>query len=183
MHDNIYSHNKNIPMLWVIELNQEKKINTSFGTMLVGWALSNQCGLIPPDYNIYCNLQDPKKKCNQIYLRYPLFSFKETNDRLSQYIFDLKDDPKFKFIHGLKEASNEIEFIEASTWEQANDLVLFKHRRYRFTASLCNEIGDTSPKTPKGSRTLAQSVVHGNEKIKNTVSFNINEHISAIMTQ
>ena len=61
MHDVIYSHNKNIPMLWVIELNQEKKINTSFGTMLVGSALSNQCGLIPPDYNIYCNLQDPKK--------------------------------------------------------------------------------------------------------------------------
>ena len=59
---------------------------------------------------------------------------------------DLKDDPKFKFRHGLKEASNEIESIEASTWEQANDLVLFKHRRYRFTASLCNEIGDTSPK-------------------------------------
>ena len=41
MHDVIYSHNKNIPMLWVIELNQEKKINTSFGTMLVGSALSN----------------------------------------------------------------------------------------------------------------------------------------------
>ena len=116
-------------------------------------------------------------------MQYPLFSLKETNDRLSQYIFDLKDDPKFKFIHGLKEAYNEIEFIEASTWEQANDLVLFKHRRYRFTASFCHEIGDTSPKTPKGSRTLAQSVAHGNEKIKNTVSFNINEHISAIMTQ
>ena len=123
------------------------------------------------------------QKCNQIYVQYPLFSFKETNDRLSHYIFDLKDDQKFKFIHGLKEASNEIEFIEASTWEQANDLVLFKHRRYQFTASFCNEIGDTAPKTPKGSRTLAQSAVHGNEKIKNTVSFNINEHISAIMSQ
>ena len=61
MHDVIYSHNKNIPMLSVIELNQEKEINTSFGTMPVGSALSNQCGLIPPDFNIYCNLQDPKK--------------------------------------------------------------------------------------------------------------------------
>ena len=48
-------------------------------------------------------------------MQYPLFSFKETNDRLSRYIFDLKDDQKFKFIRGLKEASNEIEFIEAST--------------------------------------------------------------------
>ena len=59
MHDVIYSHNKNIPMLSVIELNQEKE--TSFETMPVGSALSNQCGLIPPDFNIYCNLQDPKK--------------------------------------------------------------------------------------------------------------------------
>ena len=61
MHDVIYSHKKNIPMLSVIELNQEKEINTSFGTMAVGSALSNQCGLIPPDFKIYCNLQDPKK--------------------------------------------------------------------------------------------------------------------------
>ena len=44
MHDVIYSHNKNIPMLSVIDLNQEKRINTSFGTMSVGSVLSNQCG-------------------------------------------------------------------------------------------------------------------------------------------
>ena len=60
MHDVIYSHNKNIPALSVIDLNQEKRINTSFGTMPVGSVLSNQCGLIPPDFNIYCNLPDPK---------------------------------------------------------------------------------------------------------------------------
>ena len=48
-------------------------------------------------------------------MQYLLFPFKETNDRLSQYIFDLKNDHKLKFIHGLKEASNKIEFIEAST--------------------------------------------------------------------
>ena len=39
-----------------------------------------------------------------------------------------------------------------------------KHRKYRFTVSLCNKIGDTSPKTPKGLKTLAQNIVHGNEK-------------------
>ena len=44
MHDVIYSHNKNIPMLSVIDLNQEKRINTSFGTMSVGSVLSNQGG-------------------------------------------------------------------------------------------------------------------------------------------
>ena len=44
MHDVIYSHNKNIPALSVIDLNQEKRINTSFGTMSVGSVLSNQCG-------------------------------------------------------------------------------------------------------------------------------------------
>ena len=65
MRDVIYSHNKNTPMLSsVIDLNQEKRINTSFGTMLVGSVLRNQCGLIPTDFNIYCNLPDPKK-CNQ----------------------------------------------------------------------------------------------------------------------
>ena len=128
MHDVIYSHNKNIPMLSVIDLNQQKRINTSFGTMPVGSVLSNQCGLTPSDFNIYCNLPDPKK-CNQTYVQYPLFPLKETNDRLSQYIIDLKDDQKFKFIHGLKVTSSEIEFIEASTQEQANDPAWFKYRK------------------------------------------------------
>ena len=61
MHDVIYSHHKNIPMLSVIDLNQEKNINTSFGTVPGGsvWA-DNQCVLTPPDFNIYCNLPDPK---------------------------------------------------------------------------------------------------------------------------
>ena len=82
MHDVIYSHNKNIPMLSVIDLNQQKRINTSFGTMPVGSVLSNQCGMIPPVFNIYCNLPDPKK-CNQTYVQYPLFPLKETNDTFS----------------------------------------------------------------------------------------------------
>ena len=59
--DVIYSHNKTISMLSVIGLIQEKRINISFGTMSFGSALSNQCGLIPPDFNIYCNRADPKK--------------------------------------------------------------------------------------------------------------------------
>ena len=41
-------------------------------------------------------------------MQYPLFPFKETNDRLSQYIVDVKDDQKFKFIHELKVTSSEI---------------------------------------------------------------------------
>ena len=114
MHDVIYSHNRNIPVLSLIDLNQEKRINTRFWTMSFGSVLSNQCVLIPPDFSIYCNLPD-LKKCNQTYLHYPLFPFKKTNDRLSQYIVDLRDDHKFKFIHGLKVTSSEIEFIEAST--------------------------------------------------------------------
>ena len=68
MHDVIYGHNKNIPMLSVTDLNQDERINTSFGTMPVDsmlsnqcGLLSNQCGLIPPDFFIYCNLPDPKK--------------------------------------------------------------------------------------------------------------------------
>ena len=68
MHDVIYGHNKNIPMLSVIDLNQDERINTSFGTMPVDsmlsnqcGLLSNQCGLIPLDFYIYCNLPDPKK--------------------------------------------------------------------------------------------------------------------------
>ena len=97
-------------------------------------------------------------------MQYPLLQFKETNDRLSQYIVDLKDDQKFKFIHGLKVTSSETEFIEASTREQANNPAWFKHRKYRFTASLCNKIGDISPKTPKVLKTLAQNIFHGNEK-------------------
>ena len=146
---------------------------TKIGTMPVGLVLSNQCGLIPPGFNIYCNLPDPKK-CNQIYVQYPSFPFKETKDRFSQYIVDLKDDQKFKFIYRLKVTSSEIEFIEASTREQANYPASFKQRRYQFIASLCNKIGNTSPKTPKRLKTLVQSIVYGNEKIKKIGSFNIN---------
>ena len=83
-------------------------------------------------------------------MQYLLFPFKENNDRLSQYIVDLKDDQKFKVIHGLKLRSSETEFIEASTPEQANDPAWFKHKKHRFTVSLCNKRGDTSPKAPKG---------------------------------
>ena len=104
-------------------------------------------------------------------MQYPSFPFKETKDRLSQYIVELKDDQKFKFIHRLKVTSSEIEFIEASTREQANYPVSFKHRRYQFTASLCNKIGNTSPKTPKRLKTLVQNIVHGNEKIKKIGSY------------
>ena len=84
MHDVIYSHNKNIPMLSVIDLNQGKRINTSFGTMPVGSVLSNQCWLIPPDLNIYCNLPDPKNvikhMCSILYfhLKRPMTDFLNT---------------------------------------------------------------------------------------------------------
>ena len=172
MHNVIYSHNKNIPMLPVIDLKQEKRINISFGTMPVGSALSNQCMLIPPDFNIYCNFPDPKK-FNQIYVQYLLFPFKETKGRLSQYIVKLKDDQKFKFIHGMKVASSEIEFIEASTREQTNDPAWFKHRRYRFIAPLSNKIGDTSPKTLTELKTVAQNIVHGNEKTKKVFQYKL----------
>ena len=81
-------------------------------------------------------------------------------------IVDLKDVWKFKFKYGLKVTSSEIEFIEASTREQANNPAWFKHRKYRFAASLCNKIGDTSPKISKGLKTLAQNIAHGNKKTK-----------------
>ena len=35
-------------------------------------------------------------------MQYPLIPFKETNDRLSQYIFDLKDDRNLNLYTGLK---------------------------------------------------------------------------------
>ena len=35
-------------------------------------------------------------------MQYPLIPFKETNDRLSQYIFDLKDDRNLNLYMGLK---------------------------------------------------------------------------------
>ena len=66
----------------------------------------------------------------------------------------------------MKVTSSEIEFIQASTREQANDLAWFKHRKYRFTASLCSKIHDTSPKTPKVLKTLAQNFLHRNKKNK-----------------
>ena len=84
MHDVIYSHNKNTPMLSVIDLNQGKRINTSFGTMPVGSVLSNHCWLIPPDLNIYCNLPDPKNvikhMCSILYfhLKRPMTDFLNT---------------------------------------------------------------------------------------------------------
>ena len=96
-----------------------------------------------------------KKKCNERHVPYPLFSFKDTNDRLSKYIVDLKDDQKFKFIYGLKVTSSEIEFIKLSTQEEINDPAWFKHSKHRFTASVCIKIGDTSPKTLEKLKNLS----------------------------
>lgn len=120
----------------MIDLNRQKRINPSFGTMPVGLVLSNQCGLIPPNFNIYCDLPDPKKNIIKYMYSILYFHFKRPKDRLSQYIIGLKDDQKFKFIHVLKVTSSKTEFIEASTQEQGNDPAWFKHRKYRLTASL-----------------------------------------------
>ena len=61
MHDVIYGHNKNIPMLSVIDLNQDKRINTSFGTM--------PASIMTSIFIAICQIQ---KKCNQTYAQYPL---------------------------------------------------------------------------------------------------------------
>ena len=57
----IYIHKENISILSVIDLNKEKKINTSFGTTLVGSLLNKECRLRPSDFDIYFNLPDQKK--------------------------------------------------------------------------------------------------------------------------
>ena len=66
----------------------------------------------------------------------------------------------------MKVISRQAEFIEASTQEQTNDPAWFKHRKYQFTYSLCNKIGNISLKTQTELKTLAQNIDHGNRKRK-----------------
>lgn len=57
----IYVHKENISILSVTDLNKEKKINTSFGTTLVGSELNKECRLRPSGFDIYFNLPNQKK--------------------------------------------------------------------------------------------------------------------------
>ena len=69
-------------------------------------------------------------------------------------------------LNKLKLNNDKFVSIESSNRNQANDPEWFKHRKNRFTASLCNRLGSNGPKTSKGFKTLAHNIIHGNEKQK-----------------
>ena len=54
--------------------------------------------------------------------------------------------------------------IEKGTRDHSSNPECFMFRQNRFTAIVCNTIGNHGPKTSKGLKTLAHNMVHGDKK-------------------
>ena len=67
----------------------------------------------------------------------------------------------------IREQAKDAINIEENTTNQAQNPNWFKYRQSRFTASLCNKIGDISKKTEKGLQSLAHNIVYGNKNLSN----------------
>ena len=131
--------------------------------MPVGSVLDCQCSLIPADFNICSNLPTVNE-CGFNYLQFLDFPFSNAKNNIQSYIDKIKEPSKMSILSKLKLNNDKVVSIESSTRNQANDPKWFKHRKNRFTASLCNRLGSNSPKTSKGFKTLAHNIIHGNEK-------------------
>ena len=165
MFDFLSKEKPNIHALQVLNKSEKTFVETKFGMMPVGSALSYQCSLIPADFNIYSNLP-VVKECDFNYLQFPDFPFSNTENNIQSYIDKIKDAGKVSILNNLKLNNDKVVSKESSTRNQANDPEWFKHRKNRFTASLCNRLGSNGPKTSKGFKTLAHNIIHGNEKQK-----------------
>ena len=165
MFDFLSKEKPNIHALQVLNKSEKTFVETKFGMMPVGSALSYQCSLIPADFNIYSNLP-VVKECDFNYLQFPDFPFSNTENNIQSYIDQIKDAGKVSILNNLKLNNDKVVSKESSTRNQANDPEWFKHRKNRFTASLCNRLGSNGPKTSKGFKTLAHNIIHGNEKQK-----------------
>ncbi|XP_057294057.1 uncharacterized protein LOC130622600 [Hydractinia symbiolongicarpus] len=148
----------------IMNTNPQLYTQTQFGPVPFGSILSYQCALMPPDFKVYCNIKEDGNKGDQV-----LFSdftdhfFKQNDNVIDNYANEihLVEQKKLMLLQNLKEQAADAISIEKNTRDQANNPNWFKYRENRFTASLCNKLGNSGPKTERGLKTLARNIVHG----------------------
>ena len=132
-----------------------KEVQTQFGIMPIGSPLSLQCSLIPANFDVYSTVLDPTSQfCNE-FRTYPSFPFQATEDSISENVKSIRDVKKVTVLRKLNQHVVNIIEIEKSTRDQSSNPEWFMFRKNRFTASICNKLGQNTPKTPKGLKTLA----------------------------
>ena len=80
------------------------------------------------------------------FVEYPTFPFNSAEYVLHDYIKSIKCEKVLAIINELREQAKDAINIEEDTTNQAQNPNWFKYRQSRFTASLCNKIGDISKK-------------------------------------
>ena len=100
-----------------------------------------------------------------------IYSFQISNlvtleNNIQSYIGKIKDGSKMSILNKLKLNKEEVISIESSIRNQHNDPQWLKHRKNRFTASLCNRLGRNGPKTSDGFKTLVHNIIPDNDKQK-----------------
>ena len=131
---------------------------TQFGKVPIGSVLSNQCPTIPSDFKVYCTI-DTSQETEFTMDIYPEFPFVLEKDDISEYLKMLSSQAKKDFIEKLKISIHDVNVIERSTVEQANNPDWFMYRAGRFTASRNNQLRSKNPKTDRGFISLAKSFV------------------------
>ncbi|XP_057291246.1 uncharacterized protein LOC130613905 [Hydractinia symbiolongicarpus] len=144
---------------------------TQFGTLPSGSYLSYQCSVMPPDFTVYCSIDRSDGKEYPLYQRYPQFPFQSLENVIDTFTKDIHivEIKKNNILENLKSHSEDVNLIETSTRNQADDPNWFLYRKNRFTASLCNKLGKTGRKTEKSSKTLAHNIVTGSKKNVNRI--------------
>ena len=165
MFDFLSKEKPTIHALQVLDESEKTFLETKFGMMPVASVLSYQCSLIPADFNIYFNLPTVNE-CEFNFLQFPDFPFINSKNSIQSYIDKIKDASKKSILNKLNSNNEEVISIESSNGNQANDPEWFKHRKNRFTASLCNSLGSNGPKISKSFKILMHNIIHGNEKQK-----------------
>ena len=140
-------------------------IEIKFGQAPLGSVLSNLCGLLPPHFNVYHNIDDsgPVEHDN-LYTSFPIVE--NSGTEMENYVPGVTEQKEIQVLEALKVNSEELKKAEESTRDQASNANWYYLREKRFTANLKNNIRQRNPKTTRGFQSFARSLVFGDEKIE-----------------
>lgn len=142
--------------------------DTVYGVMPIGSTLSHQCSPMPADFAVYSSISTVTGNLTE-YNTYPSFPFNSIKYMLDEYLRSEICEEKLAILNELRSHSAHAVEIEVNTRDQARDANWFMYRKNRFTASICNKIGDLTKKTEKGIKTIAHNIVFGDKNEKNKV--------------
>ena len=155
----------------IINEHPKKYVRTIYGNVPVGSCLNYQCSLMPADFKVYCNVAKSSCDNNFQVTNYPTFPFIATGNVLDNYILvnKITCNKTLKVIDTLKEQAKMLIKLSRTHKNKLLNPNWFEYRKFRFTASLFNKIGDFSKKTPKGFTSLAHAIVFGESKGNNVL--------------